>query len=218
MLTLTSSAITIADLETQFNLRYTQDINFFFEWNNTLPALTDIEKERCDRLKTSYLYLLRYPPLLEDTVKMVVLSPLLDLAGFYLPPFHIQSEASIEIIDQEKNVTVKGNLDSLILCESLWVLVIESQKALFSLEAGKAQLLSYLLASPQLPNQPIYGLLTNGSNFAFLKLAYDNDVPIYSLSDEFILHNRENGLYKVLQILKYFAQAFSKNNELTPNS
>ena len=42
---------------------------------------------------------------------------------------------------------------------------------------------------------PIYGLLTNGSNFVFLKLAYQNNIPTYTLSDEFIIHNRENGLY-----------------------
>jgi len=212
MLTLTPNTITITDLEQQFNLCYTEDLSFFPEWQDQLPDLTETERERCDRLKTSYLYLLRYPPLLENTVKMVVLSPLLDMAGFYLPPFHIKSEASIEIIDQEQSVTIRGNLDVLILCQSLWVLVIESKKATFSLEAGKAQLLSYLLASPQLPNQPIYGLLTNGSNFAFLKLAYHNQTPLYTLSDEFIIHNRENGLYKVLQILKYFAQTISIEN------
>ncbi|MEB3160708.1 MAG: restriction endonuclease subunit R [Synechocystis sp.] len=209
MLTLTPNTITITDLEQRFNLGYTDDLNFFPEWQNPLPELSAIEKERCDRLKTSFLYLLRYPPLLENTVKMVVLSPLLEMAGFYSPPFHIKSEASVEIVDQENSVTIKGNLDILVLWETLWILVIESKKATFSLEAGKAQLLSYLLASPQLAKQPIYGLLTNGSNFAFLKLAYHQQTPIYTLSDEFIIHNRDNGLYKVLQILKHFAQTFS---------
>lgn len=33
---------------------------------------------------------------------MFVLFPLLDLAGFYLPPFHIKSEKSIEIADQDE--------------------------------------------------------------------------------------------------------------------
>lgn len=45
---------------------------------------------------SNYTYLLRYPPLLENTVKMVVLSPLLDMVGFFAPPFHIRSESSIE--------------------------------------------------------------------------------------------------------------------------
>jgi hypothetical protein len=38
-----------------------------------------------DRVKTELLYLNKYP-MLEDLVKMVVLSPLLSLAGFYKPP------------------------------------------------------------------------------------------------------------------------------------
>ena len=34
--------------------------------------------------------------------EIFVLFPLLDLAGFYLPPFHIKSEKSIEIADQDE--------------------------------------------------------------------------------------------------------------------
>jgi hypothetical protein len=205
MPTLTAREISITDLESQFNLHYTDDLTFFSEWQENLPLLSDAERERCDRIKTSFSYLLRYPPLLENTVKMVVLSGLLDMAGFYLPPFHIQSETSTEIIDQDQDLTVKGSLDVLVLCQSFWVLVIESKRATFSLEVGRSQLLAYLLASPQIKIKPIYGLLTNGSNFVFLKLAYQNNIPTYTLSDEFIIHNRENGLYSVLQILKRLA-------------
>ena len=212
MPTLTAREISITDLESQFNLQYTDDLTFFSEWQDNLPFLSDAERERCDhavplrdRIKTSFSYLLRYPPLLENTVKMVVLSGLLDMAGFYLPPFHIQSETSTEIIDQDQDLIVKGSLDVLVLCQSFWVLVIESKRATFSLEAGRSQLLAYMLASPKISIQPIYGLLTNGSNFVFLKLAYQNNIPTYTLSDEFIIHNRENGLYSVLQILKRLA-------------
>ena len=190
MPTLTAREISITDLESQFNLQYTDDLTFFSEWQENLPLLSDAERERCDRIKTSFSYLLRYPPLLENTVKMVVLSGLLDMAGFYLPPFHIQSETSTEIIDQDQDLTVKGSLDVLVLCQSFWVLVIESKRATFSLEAGRSQLLAYMLASPQIKIKPIYGLLTNGSNFVFLKLAYQNNIPTYTLSDEFIIHNR----------------------------
>jgi hypothetical protein len=68
---------------------------FFREWQDNLPAITDEEKQRLNRVKASYANLLKYPPLLENTVKMVVLSPLLDLADFYLSPFHIKSEKSV---------------------------------------------------------------------------------------------------------------------------
>ena len=76
MPTLTAREISITDLESQFNLQYTDDLTFFSEWQDNLPFLSDAERERCDRIKTSFSYLLRYPPLLENTVKMVVLSGL----------------------------------------------------------------------------------------------------------------------------------------------
>ncbi|MEH2071603.1 MAG: hypothetical protein V7K47_26190 [Nostoc sp.] len=49
--------------------------------------------------------MLKYPPLLENTVKMVVLSPLLDLADFYLSRFHIKSEKSVEVAAVDEGVT-----------------------------------------------------------------------------------------------------------------
>ncbi|MGL5034476.1 MAG: restriction endonuclease subunit R [Microcystaceae cyanobacterium] len=181
-------------------------MDFFSEWYGDIPGLTSEEQARCDRIKNSFIYLLRYPPLLENTVKMVVISPLLDMAGFYLPPFQIQSETSIQITGQDDNVIIKGSLDILVLSQSLWLLIIESKRVSFSLEVGRSQLLAYMLASPIVKSKPIYGLLTNGSNFQFLKLAYKNQVPVYQSSDEFVIYNRENGLYQVIKILKRLAQ------------
>lgn len=84
--------MTLGELSNRFGLELTEDEQFFQEWQIELPELTATEKQRLDRVKSSFSNLLEYPPLLEDTVKMVVLSPLLDMADFYLPPFHIKSE------------------------------------------------------------------------------------------------------------------------------
>jgi len=46
-----------------------------------------------------------------------VLSPLLDLAGFYQPPFEIETETPIRISAEDDGVIVKGNIDVL-LCKS----------------------------------------------------------------------------------------------------
>jgi len=209
MPTLTARTLALSELEERFQLQLTDEPSAFLEWHRELPELTDTERDRCDRIKTSYTYLLRYPPLLENTVKMVVLSPLLDMAGFFLPPFRIRSEVSTEITDQDGELRVTGNLDVLVLCEEFWVLAIESKQAAFSLEVGRAQLLSYLLASPHAATSPSYGLLTNGANFTFLKLIPHGDRFMYALSDEFNLRNRQNGLYPVLQILKHFASVLA---------
>lgn len=196
--------ITLHDLIEKFGLQLIEDEQFFRERQDDLPEIPDLEKQRLDRVKASYSNLLEDPPLLENTVKMVVLSPLLDLAGFYLPPFRIRSEKSSELTLEDEGVIIKGQIDVLAVCEQFWVVVIESKQAAFSLEVGRSQLLTYMLSNPY-PNQPTYGLLTNGSNFRFLKLL-NNETPQYAVSRIFDLFNLGNDLYRVLAILKRLAQ------------
>ena len=205
MQTQTARTVALSELEDRFNLKFSDDLSLFPEWQTELPELSQDEKDRCDRIKTSYTYLLRYPPLLENTVKMVVLSPLLDLAGFFLPPFRIQSEASTEIISQDGELKVTGFLDVLVLCDQVWVLAIESKQAAFSLEVGRTQLLSYLLSNPKVTEQPTYGLLTNGANFMFVKLIPEQVRFTYTFSDELSVRKHENELFEVLKILKRLA-------------
>ncbi|MEA5476915.1 hypothetical protein VB774_04710 [Pseudanabaena galeata UHCC 0370] len=57
-----------------------------------------------------------------------------------------------------------------------------------------------MLANPN-PAKDVYGMVTNGSNFNFLKLAW-RDKPIYGISDEYTLMRHENDLCEILQILK----------------
>ncbi|MBD1847913.1 hypothetical protein H6F89_31950 [Cyanobacteria bacterium FACHB-63] len=104
--------------------------------------------------------------MLEEAVKMVVLSPLLDLVGFYQPPFRIQPEKAIEVevIDPEEGVMIRGEIDVLVVSGQLWVLAIESKMSAFSLNVALPQALSYMLANP---SQPCYGLILNGSDFVF---------------------------------------------------
>jgi hypothetical protein len=198
--TIQAKSITLQELREKFDLQLVEDEGFFREWQDNLPEIPEVEKQRLDRVKASYINLLNYPPLLENTVKMVVLSPLLDLAGFYLSPFHIKSEQSVEIIEEDEGVVVKGQLDALVLRERLWVLVIESKQAAFSIEVGLAQLLAYILANPHL-EKPNFGLLTTGGSFMFVKLIKGETLQ-YATSNVFELRNRGNELYSVLGILK----------------
>lgn len=59
--------------------------------------MTDAQKEWLDRVKANFLYLAEYP-MHEEIVKMVVLSPLLSLAGFYSYPFRPVAEQQVEIV------------------------------------------------------------------------------------------------------------------------
>lgn len=205
--TIQAKEVTLLELETNYGLQIVYDEQFFPEWQDNLPQITDAEKQRLDRAKASYTNLLRYPPLLENSVKMVILSPLLDLCDFYLSPFHIKSEKSVQIVAEDEGVIVRGNIDVLVLQEKITVVVIESKQASFSVEAGKAQILSYMLSIAN-SDQPVFGLITNGASFLFIKLV-KQQTPVYGFSRLFYLFNPGNELYNVLSILKRLGQLAS---------
>ena len=199
--TIQARNVALNDLETQFKIEWVEDDDQFFrEWQDDLPEISEAEKQRLDRVKASYRNLLARPPMLENTVKMVVLSPFLDLADFYLAPFHVTSEKSVEIVDEDEGMIVRGQLDVLALFQEFWVVVIESKKAAFSLEVGIPQLLAYMLANLN-SDRPTYGLLTNGADFLFVKLV-KRETAQYAFSRKFYLFNPGNDLYSVLSILK----------------
>ena len=196
--------IGIAYLEARFDLEQTDNEGFFTEWLENLPEIADLEKQYLDRVKLHFLRLVKHPPLSEETVKLVVLSPLLSLAGFYDEPFLIRSESSIEIAVEDQEEVIRGRIDVLVIQQQLWLLVIESKKPAFSLLEAIPQALTYMLANPN-PITPVFALVMNGSDFIFLKLSQTNQ-PQYALSDQFTLLKRENELYQVFRILKKLGQ------------
>jgi hypothetical protein len=203
--TLAIERLTIYDLEQRFGLQEVADGSFFSEWQGDLPALSSAEQERLARVEATYANLERRS-LLENTVKLAVVAPLLDLAGLFLPPFYVTTEKSVEITALTDELTLKGRLDVLVLKDQLWVLVIESKRAEFSLKVGIPQVLGYMLAAPESP-LPLYGLVTNGSSFVFLKLVGRQ----YARSKELIL-DQDEGLAKTLQITKALADIVAGNS------
>jgi Type I restriction enzyme R protein N terminus (HSDR_N) len=197
-----AEALTLYDLEQKFSLQPHRDRQFFTEWQEPLPPLTDLEKQRLTRTQEQYFHL-SSRPILEEMVKMVIVSPLLDLAGFYNPPFYSVSEKSVKLSVKDEQATIRGKIDVLVIQDQLWVLVIEAKRSGLSLEPGIPQALTYMLASPQ-HQRPLYGMVTNGSNFIFLKLAHQK-TPSYSLSEEFTLRRSED-LFTVMRVLKRLAE------------
>ncbi|MEG4483791.1 restriction endonuclease subunit R [Microcoleus sp. D2_18a_B4] len=205
---LQAKTLTLREVKTKFNLQLAEDEQFFPEWIDDLPEITDEEKRYLDKVKAGYTNSAEYP-MIEDTVKMVVLAPLLFLADFYLTPFHIESEKSVELVTVDEDILVRGSIDILLLMESFWVVAIEAKRAQYSLEAGLPQLLFYMLSNPN-PDRPTFGLLTNGSNFRFLKLI-KQDTPQYALSYEFVI-DRANDFYEVFRIFKRIAAVVTNYN------
>ncbi len=205
--TLTAEGLDLIDVEQYFNLEYRAN---YQEWLENLSNLEESEIKQLDRIKTHFAYLSKRP-MLEEIVKMVVISPLLDMAGFYDPPFHTTAEQSINLSVPDKEIVVKGKIDVFVIQEQLWVLVIEAKRSRFSLEPAIPQALAYMVANPK--NHHCYGLATNGSNFIFIKL----NKGIYSFSEEFTIMRRENELYKVLQIMKSIAKELRTNIPMFAN-
>ncbi|MEX0271227.1 restriction endonuclease subunit R [Leptolyngbyaceae cyanobacterium UHCC 1019] len=197
--------VTLRDLIDNFKLELVQDEQFFREWQDDLSSISDAEKAFLDLVKQSYFNLIEYPPLLEKTVQITILSPLLFAGGFFLPPFHIRSEKSIEVTAEDEGIILRGQADLIILKDDLWVLAIESKENSFSVEVGLAQLLTYMLAAPNAKSHPSFGLIVAGGSFMFIKLVC-GERNQYGRSRIFEIANPGNELYTVLAILKRLGQ------------
>lgn len=202
--TIQSQEVNLRYLLDNFSLELVRDEEFFGEWQYDLPEISDLEKELLNQVQEGYFNLLQNPPFLEDIVRMAIVDPVLFIGKFFLHPYHIRSEESINLELADKEVIIRGRIDALVLKEKLWVMIIESKRAEFSIEAGLAQLLTYLLASPHVEH-PNYGLIVTGGSFIFVKLV-KTEIPQYATSKMFAIRNPGNELFDVLRILKRLSE------------
>lgn len=204
--TLYAKDLSLSDLEAQFGLQIaTQPFLIFPE--DQLPPLTDLEKQMLERVRRHYLNLTRQPRVSEESVKMVIVSPLLDLAGFYDPPYGIETETAIELQVDDDGTIVRGAIDILIVQKRLWVLVIESKRLGLDVMVALPQALAYMLTAPLSPH-PTFALLANGREFVFVQLTRHNP-PEYSISRAYSTLYPTADLGEVLQILKYLGQVIT---------
>ena len=196
----TENIRSLHDVETKLGLGRSPDPNFFREWCGEFGELGDTEKTTLDRIKQSYLHHITEGFLSEGSVNLLIVSPLLFLAGFLESPFSLRSEESVEISDRSGSITYHGRIDALVLNNNLWIVLIEAKRSSFSFLMAIPQALTYMTASPN-GDKPTYALVTNGDHFMFIKLQQSQ----YDFSDDFSLFKRSsNELYPVLQILKSF--------------
>ena len=198
-----ASSPTLSNLRQTFGLRLNSSYRFFYYWLNNAATLTEAELQGLDCLTRNYTYLSQEEAPLEEIVKLVVVSPLLDLAGFYQSPFLVKAEVStnIEVADEANAMVVQSKIDILVIQDSFWILVIESKPARLDVTAGIPQALTYLLIAPNLQSS-CYGMVTNGREVLFLKCDRHQNIPQYTRSHTYRLLENTAEPIQVLQGLK----------------
>jgi hypothetical protein len=197
---ITEAIATLAEAEQKFRLKRSEDPSFFPEWQQTLPALSTLQTTEVEQLRRRYLYHRSSGPLLEETVKLLMVGPLLAVAGFYDPPFRVRAEESIQFTCSDGEEILRGRIDALVVRDRLWVIVIESKKTMLSLWTALPQALAYLMTNPQV-TQPSYGLITNGDEMLFVKVLPE-PTPTYNLSRIFSPYVAASDLEQVVGVLQ----------------
>ncbi|PSN11024.1 restriction endonuclease subunit R [filamentous cyanobacterium CCT1] len=198
------SSLTLPELEEAKHLRLTDDPNFFTEWHQNLPDLSDEEMHYLDQVQREFFDQVRGGQISEGLIKLIVISPLLHLAGFYRRPFEVRLEESVQVEASEANQVWRGRIDALVIKDQFWILVVEAKNSAFGIDRAIPQALGYMLANPR-PEHPTYGLVTNGSSFAFIKLT-QAPKPVYEVSDVLLLLPGRNVLGQVLRAMKRLGQ------------
>lgn len=196
---------TLNHVHQKLGLRRATDSQFFTEWFEGLPQLTALEQETLDLIRQRFRYHREEGQVTEGSVNAIVVSRLMELAGFYDPPFRLRSELPIEITTTVENETLRGRIDFLVVQERFWRVIIESKETEFDIEVGIPQTLAYAIASSA-EASPLFGMVTNGNSFIFIKIDPQNKT--YDFSETYSMLSRTNHLYDVLQILKAIATIF----------
>jgi hypothetical protein len=206
---ITKVILSLEDFEDNFGAVQVGDRAFFYEWQTDLPALSEADKHLLDQIRGRFRYQRKLGPVAEGLVNVIVVSPILGLAGFCDPPFRLKAEHSITIetivpLDPEvansEMRTLNGRIDFLVVQNRLWQAVIESKETTFDVETGVPQILSYMMQALSQQSM-VFGMVTNGTHFVFVKLQRSTVIE-YGFSNTFSTLSDTGQLYDVFQILK----------------
>ncbi|MEO1619655.1 MAG: type I restriction endonuclease subunit R [Cyanobacteria bacterium J06632_3] len=204
VIAVTEAIKNLAEVESRFGLSRSVEPTFFPEWRSDLSALTPEQQSAVSVLWNRLNYQRSQGELLEGAVTLLAASPLLEIAGFYDPPFRLKAEAAVEISINDGEETLRGRIDILIVQQSLWALVLESKKTTLSVRSALPQALAYLMAAPA-SDTPLFGLLTNGDDIVFIKV--DRDTPRkYALSRVFSLYAVPEDAVEAVRVLQNLGQ------------
>jgi Type I restriction enzyme R protein N terminus (HSDR_N) len=213
-LAISKAMTSMAEVQARFPIDYATDPAFFLEWQQNLPSLTDVELAQLAHIQQRFIQHRDRSSLPEGTVDKLMISPLLDLAGLYDSRFTIRTEATVEINLEAEGEILQGRMDTLILADRIWILVVEAKNSTFALSVALPQLLTYMLSAPMtdgrsetIAGAAKFGLATNGEEFRFVKLQAQDARTIVDLSAILsVMPPSRSQLPQVVQVLKSLAQ------------
>jgi hypothetical protein len=174
----------------------------------SLEPLTEFEQQELVQIRNDFRSYLVEGKILEGQIKLLVIGPLLRLAGFYRSPIKISLEQDIDdIVIEDEDTEIKGRFDILAVNKeqptaidvAFWILVIESKNSSINAFEGLPQLLTY--AHQSLEHQKIvWGLTTNGMQYQFVLIRQGNP-PTYQQMPLLNLMDSESAI-ELLQVLK----------------
>lgn len=209
ILAVTQAMSSLREAHQLFNLSRDPSEEFFSEWQLPLPELSEPELAELEHLKHRYLYYMEDGEISEGTANIIMVSPLLDALGLCDPPYRIRGEQwvrlALETETDEGPTVLEGRIDALTLQDNLWLVVVEGKRGGFSVLQALPQALAYMMTAPE-TQQSVFGLVTNGYDYLFLKLRKDQP-PRYGISHNFtLLSDANNDLRRVARILKRLSQ------------
>ncbi|MDY6784314.1 MAG: restriction endonuclease subunit R [Cyanobacteriota bacterium] len=169
------------------------------------PQLAGTEKQRLERARVQY-FDLGSSSAIADLVPLVLLSPLLDLAGFYGAPFSFSARDSILLPGSDEE-TPSGKINMLVIQEQLWIATVESQWATVTPQTALPLVLETMM-DRALDDGARFALITNGMESLFVRLI-GAETPQYALSETYSLSGLGFELYEILRLLKAIARIVS---------
>ncbi|NEP58285.1 MAG: restriction endonuclease subunit R [Symploca sp. SIO2G7] len=162
----------------------------------SLEPLTEFEQQELTQIRDDFENYLIEGKVLEGQIKLLVIAPLLRLAGFYRSPVKISLEQDIEtIVVEDEDTKITGRFDILAVNKeyattkdiAFWLLVIESKNSSINSLEGLPQLLTYAHQSLQ-HQKLVWGLSTNGTDYRFVLIKPGNpatyqQMPLLNLMD-----------------------------------
>ena len=200
-LAVTEAVTTIVEAEQKFGLSRSELKDFFTEWYDELPEMNSSDRASLEVLWRRYIYHRSSGHLLESTVMLLLVSPLLTITGLYDPPFLLKVEESVLIKISDSEETLQGCIDVLVLRDRFWIIVLQSKKTMLSVWSALSQTLAYLMASPN-RDRPTFAMLTNGDDIVFVKL----EGKQYAMSQVLSLLVNQDELEVIWRVLRKIAE------------